>query len=130
MAKTENLYARIESDLKRPHERLLDMSTLSRKQLHAEFEKGYADIADGRTKPAGEVFASIRKNHNLSLRNSNCQRCVLIVHIRLVYNMSHHLVERRYPIRRWAEFPFGPFFIQWYRPVHSVLTQNADHGAE
>ena len=101
MAKTANLYARIEPELKEqaeailsalgipvsnainmfykqiilqrgipfelklPHERLLDMSTLSREQLHAELEKGYADIAADRTKPAEEVFASIRKDYGL-----------------------------------------------------------------
>ena len=101
MAKTANLYARIEPELKEqaeailsalgipvsnainmfykqiilqrgipfelklPHERLLDMSALSREQLHAELDKGYADIAAGRTKPAEEVFASIRKDYGL-----------------------------------------------------------------
>ena len=101
MAKTANLYARIEPELKEqaeailsalgipvsnainmfykqiilqrgipfelklPHERPLDMSTLSREQLHAELEKGYADISAGRTKPAEEVFASIRKDYGL-----------------------------------------------------------------
>ena len=101
MAKTANLYARIEPELKEqaeailsalgipvsnainmfykqiilqrgipfelklPHERPLDMSTLSREQLHAELEKGYADVAAGRTKPAKEVFASIRKDYGL-----------------------------------------------------------------
>ena len=101
MAKTANLYARIEPELKEqaeailsalgipvsnainmfykqiilqrgipfelklPHERPLDMSTLSREQPHAELEKGYADISAGHTKPAEEVFASIRKNYGL-----------------------------------------------------------------
>lgn len=101
MAKTANLYARIEPELKEqaeailfalgipvsnainmfykqiilqrgipfelklPQERPLDMSTLSRDQLHAELEKGYADIAAGRTKLAEEVFASIRKDYGL-----------------------------------------------------------------
>ena len=101
MAKTANLYARIEPELKEqaeailsalgipvsnainmfykhiilqrgipfelklPHERPLDMSTLSQEQLHAELEKGYADISAGRTKPAEEVFASIRKDYGL-----------------------------------------------------------------
>lgn len=101
MAKTANLYARIEPELKEqaeailsalgipvsnainmfykqiilqrgipfelklPHERPLDLSTLSREQLHAELEKGYADIVAGHTKPAEEVFASIRKDYGL-----------------------------------------------------------------
>ena len=50
-------------EMSRPHERSLDMSTLSREQLHTELEKGYADIAAGRTKLAGEVFTSIRKDY-------------------------------------------------------------------
>ena len=50
-------------EVSRPHEKPLDMSTLSREQLHAELERGYADMSTGRTKPAEEVFASIRKNH-------------------------------------------------------------------
>ena len=50
-------------EISRPHERLLDMSTLSRDQLNTELEKGYADIAAGRTKLAGEVFTSTRKNY-------------------------------------------------------------------
>ena len=101
MAKTANLYARIEPELKEqaeailsalgipvsnainmfykqiilqrgipfelklPQERPLDMSTLSREELHAELEKGHADIVAGRTKPAEEVFASIRKDYGL-----------------------------------------------------------------
>ena len=48
-------------EVSRTHERLFDMSPLSREQLHAELEKGYTDIAAGRTKPAGEVFVSIHK---------------------------------------------------------------------
>ena len=50
-------------EMSRPHERPLDMSTLSREQLYTELEKGYADIAAGRTKPAKDVFASIRKDY-------------------------------------------------------------------
>lgn len=50
-------------EVSRPHESPLDMSTLSREQLYAELEKGYADIAAGRTKPAGEVFASIWRDY-------------------------------------------------------------------
>ena len=66
MAKAENIYAKIGPHLNLPHKKPLDMSTLSREQLHAELEKGYADMAAGRTKPAGEVFASIRKDYGLN----------------------------------------------------------------
>jgi DNA-damage-inducible protein J len=99
MAKTSNLYARIEPDVKEqaetiltalgipvsnainmfykqiilqrgipfemklPANRVLDMGQLTSDELNAELEKGYADIAAGRTKPASEVFDSIRKTN-------------------------------------------------------------------
>ena len=50
-------------EVSRPHEKPLDISALSRGQLHAELEKGYTDIAAGRTKPAREVFVSIHKDY-------------------------------------------------------------------
>ena len=34
-------------------------------ELHAELEKGYADMKAGRTKDAKTVFADIRKNYGL-----------------------------------------------------------------
>lgn len=100
-AKSANLYARIEPDVKEQAERILatlgipasnainmfykqiilqrglpfevkipssrpvDMSDLSEANLNTELEKGYADIAAGRTKPAKKVFADIRKDYNL-----------------------------------------------------------------
>ena len=39
----------------------LDVSRMTAEQLHAELEKGYADIQAERTRPASEVFADIRK---------------------------------------------------------------------
>lgn len=101
MAKTSNLYARIEPDVKEqaetilsalgipvsnainmfykqiilqrgipfdmklPQGRMPDMSQLTEHQLSAELEKGYEDIAAGRTKPAREVFDSIRKDYGV-----------------------------------------------------------------
>lgn len=59
-------------EMSRPHEKPLDMSTLSREQLHAELEKGYADIAAGRIKPAEEVYASIRKDYR-----PNCEAQII-----------------------------------------------------
>ena len=41
------------------------MGTLSEEQINEELEKGYADMKDGRTKPASKVFADIRKNYHL-----------------------------------------------------------------
>lgn len=43
----------------------MDVSKLTEGQLNAELEKGYADILEGRTKPAKQVFADIRKDYNV-----------------------------------------------------------------
>ena len=100
-AKTANLYARVEPDIKEQAEAILsalgipasnainmfyrqiilqqglpfdvkisrkhplDMSILSEKELDAELEKGYADIAAGRMRPAREVFADLRRDYGL-----------------------------------------------------------------
>lgn len=100
-AKTANLYARVEPDIKEQAEAILstlgipasnainmfyrqiilqqglpfdvkisrkhplDMSLLSEKELDAELEKGYADIAAGRIRPAREVFADLRRDYGL-----------------------------------------------------------------
>ena len=100
-AKTANLYARVEPDIKEQAEAILstlgipasnainmfyrqiifrqglpfdvkisrkhplDMSLLSEKELDAELEKGYADIAAGRMSPAREVFADLRRDYGL-----------------------------------------------------------------
>lgn len=100
MAKSANLYARIEPDVKEQAETILnalgipasnaitmfykqiilhnglpfevklpehplDVSRMTAEQLHAELEKGYADIQAGRTRPASEVFADIRKEYGV-----------------------------------------------------------------
>ena len=101
MAKTSNLYARIEPDVKEQAEKILsalgipvsnainmfykqiilqrgipfemklpesrvpDLSKLTKEQLHTELEKGYADVAAGRTKAAGSVFEEIRKDYGV-----------------------------------------------------------------
>lgn len=100
-AKSANLYARIEPDVKEqaesilsalgipasnainmfykqiilqrglpfevkiPSTRPVDMSNLSEEEMNVELEKGYADMKAGRTKPASNVFADIRKDYNL-----------------------------------------------------------------
>ncbi len=100
-AKTANLYARIEPDVKEqaeeilatlgipasnainmfykqiilnrglpfevkiPTERSVDISRLDAVALDAELEKGYEDMQAGRTKPAEQVFADIRKDYNI-----------------------------------------------------------------
>lgn len=101
MAKTANLYARIEPELKEQAEAILtalgipasnaitmfyrqvilqqglpfdvklptakpvDMSKLTKEQLDAELQQGYDDVLAGRTKPAKQVFDSIRKDYGL-----------------------------------------------------------------
>ncbi|MDD3279087.1 MAG: type II toxin-antitoxin system RelB/DinJ family antitoxin [Lachnospiraceae bacterium] len=100
-AKSANLYARIEPDVKEqaegilsalgipasnainmfykqiilqrglpfevkiPSARSVDMSALSETEMNAELEKGYADMKEGRTKPASKAFGDIRKDYNL-----------------------------------------------------------------
>ncbi len=97
-AKTANLYARIEPDVKEQAESILsalgipasnainmfykqiilnrglpfevkiptakpiNVSELTEVELNAELEKGYTDMVEGRTKPARQAFADIRKD--------------------------------------------------------------------
>lgn len=101
MAKSANLYARIEPDLKEeaesilaalgipasnaitmfyrqiimhrgipfevklPTHSLLDINSLSKEQLDAELEKGYADIEAGHGRDAKSVFHDIRKDYGI-----------------------------------------------------------------
>lgn len=100
-AKSANLYARIEPDVKVQAEKILsalgvpasnainmfykqiilqkglpfevklpvskpvEMSALSKEELDAEIEKGYADMLEGRTEPAQKVFEDIRRDYDL-----------------------------------------------------------------
>ncbi len=96
MAKSANLYARIELDVKEQAELILamlgipasnainmfykqiilqrglpfevklpehplDISKMSESELMSELEKGYSEIATGRTVPAEQAFAEIRR---------------------------------------------------------------------
>lgn len=101
MAKTANLYARIEPELKEEAESILaelgipasnaitmfyrqiilqqglpfevklptakpvDLRKLTQPQLDAELQKGFDDVAAGKTKPVEQVFDSIRKDFGL-----------------------------------------------------------------
>ncbi|MCM1263479.1 MAG: type II toxin-antitoxin system RelB/DinJ family antitoxin [Butyrivibrio sp.] len=100
MAKSANLYARIEPDVKEQAESILsalgipasnainmfykqiilqkglpfevklpehplNISHMTAKQLDTELEKGYADIQAGRTIPARQAFAEIRKEYGI-----------------------------------------------------------------
>lgn len=44
-----------------------DMSNLTKEQLKAEIEKGFADAAAGRVTPVTEVFVQLRKKHQSSI---------------------------------------------------------------
>ena len=52
-------------EVKIPENGLMDINGMTEKKLNAELEKGYADMAAGRTKPAKQAFADIRKEYNL-----------------------------------------------------------------
>jgi DNA-damage-inducible protein J len=52
-------------EVKLPSTKPIDISQLSEAEMNAELEKGYADIMEGKTKPAKQVFADIRKDYGL-----------------------------------------------------------------
>lgn len=54
-------------EAKLPAVRPLDVSTLTDEQFNAELEKGFADIAAGRTRPAKQVFDDIRRDIDTQL---------------------------------------------------------------
>lgn len=104
MAKTANLYARIEPDLKEQAEQILnaiglppssattmfykqvvmqqglpfdarlnyrkpmDISSMTKNEFYSELEKGYQDAVAGRTKPIDEVFESLKKESENSIK--------------------------------------------------------------
>ena len=100
MAKSANLYARIEPNVKSEAEAILsqlgipasnainmfykqiilqgglpfdvklparpiDVGNMTQEEFNAEMQKGLDDIANGRVKPATEVFSNIRKKYNV-----------------------------------------------------------------
>ena len=50
---------------KLPTENPVNVAELTDSELNSELEKGYADMLVGRTKPARQVFADIRKDYGL-----------------------------------------------------------------
>ncbi len=52
-------------EVKLPAARPVNASELDEAQLNAELEKGYADMTAGKIRPAGEVFANIRKDYGI-----------------------------------------------------------------
>jgi DNA-damage-inducible protein J len=52
-------------EVKLPAVRPVNVAELSETELNAELEKGYADMAAGKTKSARQVFADIRKDYGI-----------------------------------------------------------------
>lgn len=48
-----------------PAVRPVNSSELSEIELYAELEKGYADMASGKTRPADQTFSDIRRDYGL-----------------------------------------------------------------
>ncbi|MDO4166592.1 MAG: type II toxin-antitoxin system antitoxin, RelB/DinJ family [Eubacteriales bacterium] len=82
MAKTANLYARIEPEVKEKAESILSdlgifasngiisvqpvsAAKLTEEQMSRELEKGYVDMLNGKMKPAKKAFADIRKDYGV-----------------------------------------------------------------
>jgi addiction module RelB/DinJ family antitoxin len=52
-------------EVKIPPARHVNVAELSESELNAELEKGYADMVAGKTKPARQAFADIRKEYGI-----------------------------------------------------------------
>ncbi|HIY31380.1 type II toxin-antitoxin system RelB/DinJ family antitoxin [Mediterraneibacter glycyrrhizinilyticus] len=52
-------------EVKIPDSTPIDISKLGAEELHAELEKGYADVKAGRIKDAKTAFADIRRDYGL-----------------------------------------------------------------
>lgn len=52
-------------DVKIPAAKPVNVSELTEEELNAEIEKGYADMLEGRTKPAKKVFDDIRRDYGI-----------------------------------------------------------------
>lgn len=52
-------------EVKIPNTRPVSVAVLSEAQLNEELEKGYVDMVAGKTKPAKQVFADIRKDYGI-----------------------------------------------------------------
>lgn len=52
-------------DVKIPAAKPVNVSELTEEELNAEIEKGYADMLNGRTKPAKKVFDDIRRDYGI-----------------------------------------------------------------
>lgn len=52
-------------EVKLPKTRPVAIEELTKEELDAEIEKGYADMLAGRTEPAEKVFADIRREYGI-----------------------------------------------------------------
>ena len=52
-------------EVKIPTAKSVNVAELTEAELNAELEKGYADMVAGRTKPARQTFADIRKDYGI-----------------------------------------------------------------
>ncbi|MGF7141685.1 DNA-damage-inducible protein J [Anaerotaenia torta] len=52
-------------DVKLPNARPVNAAELSEAGLNAELEKGYTDMVTGKTKPAKQTFADIRRDYGV-----------------------------------------------------------------
>ena len=52
-------------EVKIPPARPINIAELSETELDAELEKGYADMKEGKTKPAKQAFADIRRDYGI-----------------------------------------------------------------
>lgn len=52
-------------DVKLPAAKLSSIANMSKEELNAEIEKGYADFTQGNVRPVSEVFAGIRKDYGI-----------------------------------------------------------------
>lgn len=63
--KQNNLRQEAPFEAKLSAARPLDVSTMTDDQLHAELEKGAADVAAGHTRPETQVFDELRQDYGL-----------------------------------------------------------------
>lgn len=52
-------------EVRLPYEKPIGMGVLTEEELHAEIEKGYADVQAGRTKPLEQVIADMRRDFKI-----------------------------------------------------------------
>lgn len=58
-------HGKLPFEVKLPVSQPLNIGLLGEHQFNEELEKGYADMVEGRTKPADKVFYDIRRDYEL-----------------------------------------------------------------